>query len=67
MYTKREWIIFFAGAEVFHTLTHLFFFFSGSLPLRFFDIIFTQSLNTGAIIINAIAAIGLLYWAQKTR
>lgn len=65
-YTKREWIIFFIGAEAFHTLTHLLMAFNG-LPIQFFNITITHSLNMWALIFNALITAGLIYWAQKTK
>ena len=66
MYTKREWIIFFAGVQTFHTLSHLLISLNGILPINFFGITITQTFNTWAIIINAVITLWLLWWASKT-
>ena len=66
MYTKREWIIFFVGAESFHTLSHVLIALNGVLPIKFFNITITQTFNKWAIIINAVILLWLLLWAQKT-
>jgi hypothetical protein len=65
MWSKRDIIIFLAGAQAFHTLSHMLLGVSGSLPLRFFSITLGQNLNLIAIIINALATIGLLLWASR--
>lgn len=63
--TLKEWVIFFAGAEAFHTFSHIIFYFSGALPVTFYTIVVTQQLNLWAIIINAVITILLLWWAYK--
>ena len=65
MTTLKAWIIFFAGAEAFHTLSHIVFYFSGILPIAFYSIVVTQQLNLWAIIINAVITGLLLWWAYK--
>lgn len=60
MFTKREWIIFFAGAQSFHAISHIILSFTRSLPITFFGIAWTQPLNVIAIIINVILALLLL-------
>lgn len=64
-WSKRDIFIFFAGAEAFHTLTHVIISVSGTLPLQFFYITWTQQLNLLAIIINGAITIGLLIWASR--
>ncbi len=65
MYSMREMIIFFAGAQAFHTFTHLAFMFSGALPLKVWGINFTPFLNLFAIIINGLSTVALLWWASS--
>lgn len=62
MLTTREIIAFFAGAEAFHTLTHIFMSFSGMLPLKFYSINWTQQLNMYGIIINLVITVALFWW-----
>ena len=63
-FTKKEWIIFFAGAEAMHTVSHALLYFSGGLPMTFYSWVITAQLNAWAVIINAFITIGLLWWAQ---
>jgi hypothetical protein len=67
MFSKKEWIIFFEGAEAFHTLSHIVIAWAGVLPIHFFFIDWTQHLNMWGIGINAVVTLGLLYWASKLR
>ena len=66
MFTKREWIIFTAGAEAFHTLSHIILALNG-LPIKFYNMTITSTFNLWAIIINAVITLGLFAWAKKTR
>lgn len=63
--TKREWLLFFAGAEALHTISHLMLHFSNSLPINFYSLVITHQINLWAILCNATATILLLWWAQK--
>lgn len=65
MFSTREWIIFFAGAEVLHTISHIVLSFSGTLPLTFWGFEFTSQWNMIAIVINALIAVLLLWWASR--
>jgi hypothetical protein len=65
--TKKQWVIFFAGAEAFHTLSHIMLYFSDMLPFAFYSIQVTQQLNLWAVFINGIATILLLNWAKKLK
>lgn len=65
MFSLRDLIIFLAGAEFFHTLTHLFFAFFVPLPLDLKFIILTKNLNTVSIIVNAIVTILLIWWSYR--
>lgn len=67
MCSKRDVVLFFAGAEAFHTLSHIVLKFMDVLPIQFLSINFTQQLNMVAIIINAIITAGLLWWASKLK
>ncbi len=65
MWSQKEIIIFFLGVEVFHTLTHIIFAISGSLPVKFFSLKWTDKLNLFGIIINALIVVGLYWWLMK--
>lgn len=62
---KHHLLIFLAGAEAFHTVSHILLRYSNTLPLQVFGFEFGQSGNLWAILINAIITVGLLYWAKK--
>lgn len=63
----RDALVFFAGAEAFHTLSHVWLGLSGMLPmeLQFPSITITQDLNVFAIVVNALITVGLLYGARR--
>lgn len=65
MLLKRDWIIFFAGAEAFHAVSHAVLYFAGVLPLRFFFMTLTPPLDLMAIGANAAISLALLWWASK--
>lgn len=64
-FSNKEWIIFFAGAEAFHTLSHILLGYLHVLPIKFFSITWTKQLNYLGIIINALITVGLLWWASR--
>jgi len=65
MWTKKETILFFAGAEAFHTLSHVMLAGSHILPFTIYGITVTQTLNAVAIAINGLITGILLVWAHK--
>lgn len=65
MWSKKELIIFFAGAQAFHTLLHILMFFSNMLPIKFFSINLTKQLNFYSIIFNLIITVLLILWASR--
>lgn len=67
MCSKRDVIIFFAGVEAFHTLSHLLISFTDTLPIKVFSITWTQQLNVLGIVINGIITLGLFYWASRLK
>jgi len=64
MYSKRDLAIFSAGALASHTFSHIFMQFSHTLPIRVFSYTFTAHTNVMAILINALATVGMLYLAH---
>lgn len=67
MWSKKEIVIFCAGAQAFHTLSHIIISMTGTLPIHVFGMIVTQQFNLYAIIINAVVTVGLLWWSSKLR
>lgn len=67
MFSKRDLIIFLAGATTFHALAHIMLGYWGMLPMQFGPLLLTPQLNTFVIIISAVVAVGLLWWAQGLR
>ncbi len=65
MFTTKELVIFFAGAEAFHTISHILIGYLHILPIKLFSITWTQQLNFWAIIINAVITALLLWWASR--
>lgn len=67
MLKLRDVAIFFAGAEFFHTLSHIILPYFITLPLNMNFMMFTPELNIWAIVINALITIALLWWASRIR
>lgn len=67
MLKLRDVVIFLAGAEFFHTLSHIILPYFVALPLNMNFMMFTPSLNTWAIVINALITIALLWWASRIK
>ena len=65
MFTTKELVIFFAGAEAFHTISHILIGYLHILPIKLFSITWTQQLNFWAILINAAITVVLLWWASR--
>jgi hypothetical protein len=63
----RDAMVFSAGAEAFHTLSHAWLGLSGMLPMEisFPPMTITQNLNLLAIAVNALVTVGLLYGARR--
>jgi hypothetical protein len=65
MCSKRDAIIFLAGAQTFHTISHIFLMFSNTLPISAFGITITPEINYAATIFNAVTAAALVWWAMR--
>lgn len=65
MISFRDFIVFLAGFEFFHTINHIFLYYFAPLPLNLKFIILTPTLNKWAILINAILTIFLIWLASK--
>lgn len=65
MFSLRDLIIFLAGAEFFHTISHIILGLYITLPLHTKMGEFTSSTNCWAIAINAIITLLLIIWAVR--
>lgn len=63
----RDWVIFLAGAEFFHTLSHIILPYFISMPLNIGIMVLTTRFNFWIIVINAFITLGLLWWADKLK
>jgi hypothetical protein len=63
----RDYVLFFAGAQFFHTLSHIIMPYFISLPLNMGFMTVTPMINLIAIGVNAVITIALLYWAKTIR
>lgn len=67
MFSLKNVLIFFAGAEFFHTLFHILLPFFVELPLETKLVYLTPALNMWGIIINAVITLVLLWGANKVK
>ena len=67
MCTLRDIVIFLAGAEFFHTLSHIILPYFISMPLDMGVMVLTPTLNLLIIGINALITLALLWWAYRLR
>lgn len=63
----RDFIIFLAGAEAFHTFSHILLAYMVQMPMETNWVIVTPTLNYWAIIINGLITIGLLWYAKRLK
>ena len=63
----RDIVLILAGAEAFHTLSHMWLGTSGVLPLqvKMPHMTVTARLNIAAVIVNALVTVGLFWWALR--
>lgn len=61
----RDVVIFLAGAQFFHTISHVLLPFFGLLPLNMKFMVLTSTVNVWAIVINGVITLLLLWWATK--
>lgn len=66
-WSKRDWLIFAAGAQAFHTFSHFILGISVSLPIQIVSFSFTQGYNLWTIIINGANTHLLLWLVSKER
>jgi hypothetical protein len=65
MFTKKDWIMFAAGAEAFHTISHAVLPLTNCMPIKFFFITVGPTTNLVFIAVNAVITALLLWWASK--
>lgn len=65
MCSKRDAIIFLAGAQTFHTLSHIFLMYSNALPITAFGITITAEMNNVITIANVVVTVALIWWAMQ--
>lgn len=65
MCTLRDVVIFLAGAEFLHTISHILLPYFIPLPLNMGFMILTPGLNMVINVINVVVTIALLWWAKK--
>ena len=65
----RDSLVFLAGAQAFHTVSHIWLGLSGMLPMEIQNppITVTAGMNLFAIGVNALITVGLLYGARRAR
>lgn len=66
MWTKRELLLFLAGFELFHTISHIVIAKLGDTPVKvYFPEETWRKWNFWTIIVNGVITLGLLIWASK--
>lgn len=63
----RDFIVFLAGAQAFHTFSHIVLAYMVKLPMETNWVLVTPALNIGAIIVNGLITLGLLFWASRLK
>lgn len=63
----RDIVVFLAGAEAFHTLSHIILPYAVKLPVETSYMMFSSGMNLWAILINGAITIGLLCLAAKMK
>lgn len=61
----RDFVVFLAGAEFFHTLSHVLLPYFMTLPVDMKVTALTAEMNMWAIFINGIITLLLLWWAHR--
>lgn len=65
MFKWRDLLIFLAGAEFFHTLSHILVPYFFHLPLDLGIMVLTTRMNITIIVVNALITLALLWWAKR--
>ena len=61
----RDSVIFIAGAEFFHTLSHIILPYFIPLPIKMGLFTLTSTINIATVVVNAVITILLLWWASR--
>lgn len=61
----RDVVIFFAGAQFFHTISHIVLACVIQFPIHMNFMVLTSTFNFYAILFNAVVTVVLLWWARK--
>lgn len=67
MFSLRDVILFLAGIEFFHTISHIFIIYFLKLPLDMKFMVLTPTINWITIIANAIITVLLLWLAYRMK
>lgn len=67
MFSFRDLILFLAGAEFFHTISHAILPYFITLPIDLKFMVLTSNMNMYVITINAIITLLLLWWSHKLK
>lgn len=65
MCSKRDAIIFLAGAQTFHTLSLIILTYSDALPITVLGLTLTAQMSNVVIIVNAVITAALIWWAMQ--
>lgn len=63
--SKKDCLIFLAGAAAFNAVIHAIFAYAGTFPFHYMTMEWTQQMNMISIIVNAVVSVGLLWLAHK--
>lgn len=69
MFTKRDILIFLAGAEAFHTFSHIIIAYHRMLPMKLLKYVYinwTAQFGPWLIMVNLLITVLLLWWASHT-
>lgn len=67
MWSKKDVLIFFAGALACHTLSHLTIQFTQLLPIQLLGFTLTYNFNIIVIIVSLILTLALIWWASRVK
>lgn len=65
MCALRDVVVFFAGVETMHAVSHVFMHYYVTLPLHTSFVEITAHMNNVAIVVNAVVAVLLIVWAMR--
>lgn len=65
MCTLRDTVVFLAGAEAMHTLSHVMMHFYMTFPLQVGHWMVSSNMNNWGMIVNGVITVLLLFWAHR--